>query len=744
MDVHLIAHPLFYIYLITKLEINESIKYYHCLCHEDYRMATIDKTMYEKLKKWCDRCEGSRPANQHIMYVNSHDRTLTNATIRKLMFEMNEEDVHSELYSAFYSAGIFYRNMRKYYTGISKLYFRNPMKDAPLLKIIEDIPSTCGWITLIVGDIEELSEDTEKIQEMMDTLFAFASKHSNIILTGSGDYRDVIAGNDRAMHAIDEGSTAKEDERIKVGYYDQGTDPVRENITFKTEDLHRKELNFYWDALYKQLETDYFDYEDYKSLFKETLGYILPRVTEEKIYRKDLILIENIGAICSADHEIIEGCRPWEFEAARKFARGLHEAIVNRYGENDDLSEGEMKIDAVIEEPTEDHGALHISGSICIIIDIGIDTACQKMDKLSETIHRCTYRGNAKIEKCRTSPEIDSGTECTITENEMQEILAGCGFSCEMTNFLASKNAISPRDIVNAICRAPITLDEKSLLLGRVMEKCDQTFISDRLRDISEAKEALFSYATERTHDKPLVLFNEWYDIDELRLKSEACGLFTRPEAAERYINNEEYDNDTDEGYYRLEEWDPHDIDRENPRYDYFYYHGKVCWFEKLFPEKQEHGNTYYMPKNREFADGDLDINIVTPYKAGDIVLIDCRPFGPPFHAMILESRHQYDCCFPNIVFRYPGTDEWSLTPLKHKRFYKDTGWHTYEPMLSPLYRLRRVRNEEMTEEDDKLLELSKAISGSEEKAETAWNRWHDASEEELNWEKVREVFELS
>ena len=58
--------------------------------------------------------------------------------------------------------------MRKYYIGISKLYFRSPMKDAPLLKIIEDIPPTCGWITLIVGDIEELSEDAEKKQEMMD------------------------------------------------------------------------------------------------------------------------------------------------------------------------------------------------------------------------------------------------------------------------------------------------------------------------------------------------------------------------------------------------------------------------------------------------------------------------------------------------------------------------------------------------------------------------------------------------
>lgn len=60
-------------------------------------MSVIDKNMYEKLKDWCDWGEGKRPKYQQIMYVNSHDRALTSATIRKLMFEMTKEDVHGEL-----------------------------------------------------------------------------------------------------------------------------------------------------------------------------------------------------------------------------------------------------------------------------------------------------------------------------------------------------------------------------------------------------------------------------------------------------------------------------------------------------------------------------------------------------------------------------------------------------------------------------------------------------------------------
>ena len=238
-----------------------------------------------------------------------------------------------------------------------------------------------------------------------------------------------------------------------------------------------------------------------------------------------------------------------------------------------------------------------------------------------------------------------------------------------------------------------------------------------------------------------MILFTEWYDTDELRLKSESCGLFTSTHAIEKYIENEECDNDTDEGYYRMESWDAYDTKWENPRYDYYYYRGKICWFEKLIPQKQEHGNTYYMPENREFAGGSLDLSFGLPYKPGDIVLIDCRPFGPPFHAMILEARDQWDCCFPNIVFKYPGTDDWTLTPLKHRRLYKDIGWYTDEPMLSPLYRLRRVQEEEFTEMDEQLMKLSKMVSGSEEKAAKVWEKWNSAPRDSLSWEKVLEVF---
>ena len=47
----------------------------------------------------------------------------------------------------------------------------------------------------------------------------------------------------------------------------------------------------------------------------------------------------------------------------------------------------------------------------------------------------------------------------------------------------------------------------------------------------------------------------------------------------------------------------------------------------------------------------------------------------------------------------------------KYKRFYKHAEVGFYEPMLSPLFRLRRVKPEEMTEEDEALKRRSEIQS---------------------------------
>ncbi len=358
-------------------------------------MPIIDKKMYEKLKAWCDYDKEIRPKYQQIMYVNSHDRTLTNATIRKMMFEMRKEDIHGELFISFYSAENFYRNLREYYSEISNLYMHNPGEDDQLLDIIDGMPPTCGWIVLIIEGLESLSGKKEAMQEMMESVFAFSTNLPSIVLVGEGDYKKIFEGCEFALKEMTDMMAAKEeDDLVGIGCYDQESEPDREYLTYESVDDQRDELNFYWDILYSQLEKRYFDYVYFKNLFKETLKYIIPRVSVEHTYRKDISLIENIGAICRENNLRLEGCVPWEFDAAQEFSKGLHKAIINRYGFNDNLSDGMIGIDVVIKDLNEDCGAIHISGTTYTTITVSVDSVSDEMDRLSEIILDCTYKGN--------------------------------------------------------------------------------------------------------------------------------------------------------------------------------------------------------------------------------------------------------------------------------------------------------------------------------------------------------------
>ena len=191
-------------------------------------MSVIDKNMFDSLKAWCDRYEDMMPKYPNIMYVNSRNRSLTNATIRKLMFEVEKEDEWGEMKISFYSAESFYRNMRDYYSLIASLYGCDIKEDDSLMDVIRMIDSTCGWIVLIVEDVETLSDDSEKMEEMMQTLVAFGYKNPSIILVGNGDYEEVFAGCEYTLREMRNGGF--------IVCYEQEKNPLKEKVLFETPD----------------------------------------------------------------------------------------------------------------------------------------------------------------------------------------------------------------------------------------------------------------------------------------------------------------------------------------------------------------------------------------------------------------------------------------------------------------------------------------------------------------------------
>ncbi len=361
-----------------------------------------------------------------------------------------------------------------------------------------------------------------------------------------------------------------------------------------------------------------------------------------------------------------------------------------------------------------------------------------------------------------------------LGQNEMMNTLEICGFSEEMKEYLINGEKLSPWNMLDMICQAPVNLGSKLHTIMWFMKERNlnyEMFESVR-RDISEGKDYkmikknvcrltdfptkglfwsdLFEAYREMAEaydafskdfdpdDQVLYLFEEWYDPDLLSEKSSPVGIFYSLAQVFEYIENEEREwEDPIDVWWRVELWESDDSDNAEHRYNYYIYDKKICWFEKMKPVIQENGNKYYLIENRRYLSGRVDLNLMTPFRTGDIVAVDCRPFGPAFHALVMEADHQNDCCFPGILFRIPFTDKWRLTPLKHRRFYKDAEVDFYQPRLSPLFRIHSIREEELGIEKDILLNAKNALDGSEEDAALFWDSWHvsepfDKTEEQL------------
>lgn len=354
---------------------------------------TIDKNMYEELMGWRENSSDSKyyDKDNQIMYVNSNNRALTNATIKKIMFEMDEDDPHGELYTSFYSSGNFYNHMREFYTKIATLYFHTPGENDNLSDIISHISPTCYWITLIIKNMEELSDEPEKVHEMMKSLITFSEKGAYIILIGNGDYKEVFRNCDYVLQKFSNYNSINDESHFSFDFYEQEKIINQVTTIYETIDKQRDELIFYWKTLYEQLNHNYFDYAEFKPLYKETLEFIIPRISEESIYRNDLLLIENISRFHLNENDKIDGCKPWEFDAAKQFTRRLYLSIAHmNYG----FTENSAKIALEIQLSKKEFGSIHADGYLLTTININPDNVEEKIDKLSNAIKGCTYYGD--------------------------------------------------------------------------------------------------------------------------------------------------------------------------------------------------------------------------------------------------------------------------------------------------------------------------------------------------------------
>ena len=201
-------------------------------------------------------------------------------------------------------------------------------------------------------------------------------------------------------------------------------------------------------------------------------------------------------------------------------------------------------------------------------------------------------------------------------------------------------------------------------------------------------------------------LNENWYDEDILDEKSgSGTEIFASFEKAAEYIYND-MTCDGEESELCMNQLE------------------NCCWYTlekwKLDEEKQEYVNTYTyylvgtavvyyrhnigrLREDRWFNPA-TELNLPIPFRQGDIVSIDSRPFHPVFPALILAVGDNNDCCCVQGL-KIDTSGRWKVGALKHDTFIRDYAY----PMVSPLYRLKK-NTEKLSDEYDPLIRIAQEL----------------------------------
>lgn len=111
-----------------------------------------------------------------------------------------------------------------------------------------------------------------------------------------------------------------------------------------------------------------------------------------------------------------------------------------------------------------------------------------------------------------------------------------------------------------------------------------------------------------------------------------------------------------------------------------------------------------------------MDLNLPVPFRPGDVLTVDCRPFRPGLaHCLVLEVGDNWDCCCVQVLYpTFAGRVD--VGALKHGHCFPGDACC----QLSPLYRVRRCQDE-LPEREHFLQVLGQKIAARPELSERLW-----------------------
>lgn len=276
-------------------------------------------------------------------------------------------------------------------------------------------------------------------------------------------------------------------------------------------------------------------------------------------------------------------------------------------------------------------------------------------------------------------------------------------------------------DLVGAVLGRIPELDPRKRL--GVVRRCWDDVISSSFttcRDvISKALQALRVGPGELLYRKSL-----WDEQPELyEVHEEGVAPFDCLDAAlhdlRREMAEDEWDADAP-CWTVLEKWRHSDMYRMwcNP-YTYYLIRDKVVYFEKNYwdgGEREWRPLWRLDPRLHPYA-GLGRPSLPTPFDAGDIITLDCRPFAPLAHGLVLLPHNRTDGCKPYVLARNHGERPSSgRGPWRSLSLGNGAGLHISIPGYSTLYRAETY-DSELPEEERVLKDVQRWLGGDRAKA---------------------------
>ena len=271
-----------------------------------------------------------------------------------------------------------------------------------------------------------------------------------------------------------------------------------------------------------------------------------------------------------------------------------------------------------------------------------------------------------------------------------EEIIGTLIKDAAFAEYLTKAN-LSEYDMAKLVCHAPISLFEKQSFYQKLLEEKN-----DGSGDVGDG----FSYenylriATKAIDDLNLPKDGTFllvgHSFDNGYDEQFECAPFRSYREVQKYLS-ETFDEGGEENiWYTLEKWLPESEDTLGlTEVCEFTFIGKEpCFYKNLHyfydKEYRERNRRQLLPENdfTLFSSGN-DLNLPTPFRAGDILHVDCRPFAPKTIVTVTDNRSEFDCCNPQC--KYTGENgEKKCGALKHSHIYKEDIIES----VSPLYNL--------------------------------------------------------